>query len=246
MQFKDHFSRHAANYAAARPHYPAELFAFLAAQCQERCLAWDCATGNGQAAVALAEHFERVVATDASQAQLDAATRHSGVEYSRYAAEEIPLAPSSTDLVAVAQALHWFDIDKFFDNAATVLKPGGILAVWSYGLTTISPQIDRIVQFLYKDILGDYWPEERRLVEAGYGAVVFPFAPIDAPAMLMRCEWSLQQLQGYLLSWSASRRFIDAEQSDPLEMVRAELAHAWGDAQVQSVQWPLQLHVRRK
>lgn len=247
MKFRDHFSRHAANYAAARPLYPPELFEYLAQQCSQRQLAWDCATGNGQAAVALAAYFDRVIATDASQAQLDEAAEHAGVEYRRLAAEdEVTFSANSVDLVAVAQALHWFDIERFFRNVEIVLKSGGVLAVWSYGLTTLSAEVDRIVYHLYEEILGDYWPPERRLVEAAYNDVALPFIPVTTPTMQMSCNWSLQQLLDYLLSWSATRRYISQLQRNPLDQVKEELVRAWGEKSVQVVCWPLAIKASRK
>lgn len=246
MEFKDHFSGHAANYADARPRYPPELFAFLATQCPERQLACDCGTGNGQAALALAAHFKRVVATDASQAQLDQAPRHPRVEFLYQAAETIALPAGSVDLVTVAQALHWFVIERFFESAEAVLKTEGILAIWSYGMATVSPSVDVIVHYLYEDILGQFWPSERRLVETGYSSINFPFSPLPTPALSMECKWSLQQLLDYLLSWSATRRYMEVKGSNPLDLVRAELGPAWGDAPQRVVRWPLNFRVSRK
>lgn len=246
MQFKDHFSQHAANYAAARPTYPPQLFAFLAEQCQQRQQAWDCATGNGQAAVMLADYFECVLATDASQAQLDQALPHPRVQYQTVAAEQLPLPAASTDLVTVAQALHWFDLERFFATVETVLKPGGMLAVWSYGMTTVSVQVDRVVQQLYEDILGEYWPPERRLVETGYASIQFPFSEIAVPPFAMQCHWSLSQFKDYLMSWSATRRYMSSKQADPLALVADALETAWGDSGPRTVSWPLTFKLRRK
>ncbi len=246
MQFKDHFSGHAANYADARPHYPPELFTFLAKLCPQRELACDCGTGNGQSAIALASHFTRVVATDASQAQLDHASPHPRVEYLQQAAETIALPAGSVDLVAVAQALHWFVIDKFFERAEAVLKTGGILAIWSYGMTTVSTDIDEVESYLYEDILEQFWPPERRLAEAEYRSVNFPFSTLASPALSMGCKWSLQQLLDYLLSWSATRRYMEVHGSNPLAIIRSELGVAWGDAPCRMVRWPLNIRVSRK
>jgi len=246
LQFKDHFSGHAANYADARPHYPLELFTYLAALCPERELACDCGTGNGQSALALAAHFKRVLATDASQAQLDQAPLHPRVEYLQQAAESISLSADSVDLITVAQALHWFDIEKFFDRAEVVLKNDGILAIWSYGMATISPDIDEVVSTLYASILEQFWPPERRLVEAGYSSINFPFSPLSAPALGMECKWSLQQLLDYFLSWSATRRYMEVNGNNPLEIIKAELGVAWGNARYRIVRWPLNIRVSRK
>src|SRR5215470_15770711 len=130
--FKDHFSASAAGYATFRPKYPAELFDFVAALPERRRVAWDCATGNGQAALPLAERFDRVVATDASAEQIAHATPHPRVSYGVGLADESGLDGESVDLVTVAQALHWLALDRFFAEVRRVVVEGGVLAVWCY------------------------------------------------------------------------------------------------------------------
>src|SRR5579864_4799887 len=90
--WKDHFSGHAADYAAYRPGYPPALFELLASLPRRRALALDCATGSGQAAVGLAERFDHVVAIDASSEQLARAPRHPRIEYRVARAEETGVA----------------------------------------------------------------------------------------------------------------------------------------------------------
>ena len=161
MSFKDHFSGHSAIYSQYRPDYPPELYRFLAEQAPSRELAWDCATGNGQAALGLAAHFQHVIATDASSAQLEQACSHPQVEYCVTPAEEAPFADHSVDTVTVAQALHWFHIDRFYREVNRILKTGGVLAVWSYNLLYCEPDIDAILNHYYSDVVGDCWPAER-------------------------------------------------------------------------------------
>ena len=173
------FGAVAAHYAAFRPTYPAALFAWLAAESPGRTLAWDCATGSGQAALALAEHFEQVVATDVSAEQLAHAGRHPRVRYARAPAEASPLDDASADLVTVAQALQWFDLDAFFAEVDRVLRPGGLLAAWTYLLFETSPEVDAIILRYYRETLGPYWAWERRLVEEGYASVAFPFEAVE-------------------------------------------------------------------
>ena len=152
-QFKDHFSDLSEGYSRFRPGYSGEIFEYLAALTPKHELAWDCATGTGQSALSLANHFDRVVATDASPQQIEQATRHSSVEYRVAAAEESGLETASIDLITVAQALHWFDIPMFMAEANRVLKPKGVIAVWTYNLFRVTPEIDEIVDNLYWNLL---------------------------------------------------------------------------------------------
>ncbi|MFN3842305.1 MAG: class I SAM-dependent methyltransferase [Rehaibacterium terrae] len=247
MPFKDHFSGHSSAYAAARPSYPGELFAWLAAQCREHALAWDAGCGNGQAAVALAAHFARVHATDPSAAQIAAATAHPKVEYRTEAAEDCSLPDACADLVTVAQALHWFDLTRFYPQVRRVLKPGGVIAAWTYGLSSVSPGVDAVFHKLYEDRLGPYWPADRHHVETGYRDLPFPFAPLPAPpAFEMVCLWTLRQYLAYLRTWSASQRHLQATGFDAVDAVAADMAEAWGDPQQRRpVRWPLAIRAGR-
>lgn len=246
--FNDQFSAHAKSYADARPGYPFELFLYLGSLCKEHQLAWDCATGNGQAAESLAKVFDRVIATDASAEQIRQARAVDNIEYRQAAAEEQFLSPDSIDLLVVAQALHWFDIKAFFENVDRVLKPGAVLAVWSYGLTTISEEVDRVVQKLYGEILDDYWPAERLHVGQQYANIEFPYALIEGETFSMSQRWNLAQLSDYLMSWSAVQRYMEKQDSNPLQLIGQELEQAWGQDPEQEleVQWPLTLKIGRK
>ena len=240
--FPDHFSAAAADYAAFRPHYPDALFAWIVAHAPARRRAWDCGAGSGQAAVALAEHFAYVVATDASRAQLERATRHPRVGYVTMAAERAALAPSSVELVTVAQALHWFDRDAFYAEAARVLVPGGFLAAWTYGPMELTGERKPIAYDFYARVVGPYWPPERSLVDTGYGAIAFPFDEVAAPEMWMEHEWTLRELLGYVSTWSAVQVYRKRRGEDPIPLLAAALAPAWGDpADHQLVRWPLRL-----
>lgn len=242
--FKDHFSTQSSQYQRHRPHYPAALFEWLSEQTPQHGLAWDCATGNGQAAQALANYFEKVIASDASENQIAQCREHPRIEYRVAGAEQAPLADASVDLISVAQALHWFDQTRFFQEAWRILKDNGVLAVWSYNLLSISPQIDAIVNHYYHDVVGTYWPPERSLVENGYAPLAPPFHEIEVPAFAMTSQWTLLDLLGYLGTWSASVYYAKAQQHDPLTHIRDALAEAWQDpAQCVTVNWPLQLRV---
>lgn len=244
--FKDHFSAHASAYARYRPRYPEALFAYLASLCPAHERAWDCATGNGQAARGLAPHFAHIVATDASAEQIGHAAPHPRVAYHVAPAAHSPLAAHTADLVTVAQALHWFDLDGFYAEVNRVLKPGGVLAVWTYGLFQVNPALDAVIARYYEDLVGPFWPPERRLVEDRYRSLPFPFEEIQPPDFAMHLEWSLDDLVGYLGTWSATRRFIKAHDTDPVAQIAQALSSAWGDpAETKPVRWTLPLRVGR-
>jgi len=241
--FKDHFSKQAADYAKFRPRYPKELFRWLGSVAPANELAWDCATGSGQAAVELANVFEQVIATDASERQIGNAERHARVEYRVATAEESGLEPRTVDLITVAQALHWFDLARFETEARRVAKAGGIVAAWAYKLATVSPAVDALVNRYYSDVVGSYWPAERVLVEK-FEDLPFGFDRIETPSFEMRADWKVEQLLGYLGTWSATQRFMAAEQRDPLEEIEGELREAWG-TDMRRVVWPLTVRVGR-
>jgi ubiquinone/menaquinone biosynthesis C-methylase UbiE len=246
QNFKDHFSSLAADYARFRPRYPDALFAWLADISPGKALVWDCATGNGQAASGLAAHFARVVATDASAAQIAGAERHERIEYRVAPAEASGLADASMDLVTVAQALHWFDLERFYGEVRRVLKPGGVIAAWCYNLLSLSPEVDARLDDFYFNVVGPYWPPERKYLERAYADLPFPFARIDAPAFAMEAEWTLAQLLGYLGTWSATMRYQAARDADPRTALAAELTKLWPHAeQARRVRWPLAVRVGR-
>ena len=245
--FKDHFSPQAAGYARYRPRYPDALFDYLAELCAAHTLAWDCGTGNGQAAVALAWHFERVVATDASAAQIREAQPHDRAEYHVVPASASPLADATADLVTVAQALHWFPFEAFYAEARRVLKPGGVLAAWAYGFQQdVGDGVDEILTAFYRDTVGPYWPPERRFIDEGYRTLPFPFPEIEPPTFFLRHRWTLAEQLGYLRTWSATRRYREALGTDPVAHVAPALADAWGDPEApREIRWPVFLRVAR-
>jgi SAM-dependent methyltransferase len=239
MDFKDHFSAHAALYRDARPLPPADWFDWLAGQAPARGLAWDAGCGNGQASVGLAAHFARVVATDPSAGQIAQASAHERIEYRVEPAERSTLAAASADLVTVSQALHWFDLPVFYAEVRRVARPGALLAVSAYGNCSVDRAVDAVERRLYADTLGGDWPPERALVDAGYRTLPFPFARVGAPSFLMRADWNLDQFLAYLRSWSAAQRHLKRTGVDAVEAVAPELAAAWGDpARVRAVRWP--------
>jgi SAM-dependent methyltransferase len=245
MPFKDRFSGHASEYAQFRPRYPRALFQYLAEIAPERNCVWDCATGNGQAAVALGEFFRHVIATDASEKQIANGERHERVVYRVAREKQSELAKGSVDLLTVAQALHWFDRHAFYAESKRVLKPNGVIAVWTYNLFRVSPEIDRFIEEFYRETVGPYWDFERRLVETGYRTIEFPFAELPSPDFGMEAEWSLDDVMGYLRTWSATKSFLAARGFDPVVDLSGKLRSVWGKSSTRKVVWPLSVRVGR-
>jgi SAM-dependent methyltransferase len=245
--FADHFSGHASVYAEFRPTYPEGLFDWLADLAPSRERAWDTACGNGQATRALAARFRRVTGSDASIAQLALARAPANAAWVAATAESAPLAAAGVDLLTIAQALHWLDVERLWAEARRVLRPGGVVAAWGYQLLSVAPALDAVVRRYYHDVVGAYWPPERALLESGFATVPFPFDELNPPRFEMTADWTLPQLVGYVASWSASRRYAAARGEEPLELVRADLEAAWGGpARVRQVRWPLALRVGRR
>jgi SAM-dependent methyltransferase len=242
MTFKDHFSGHASGYASFRPGYPAALFDFAASLAPGRALAWDCATGNGQAALGLAERFARVIATDASAEQLAQATPHPQIEYRQAPAEQSGLPDGAADLVTVATAVHWLDFDRFYAEARRVLAPGGALVVWSYNLPRVTPEISALVDRLSYQIVKTYWPPERRWVDEEYRHLPFPFAEVEVPQFWIEERWDFARLLAYIGTWSATQRYLKAHGEDPRDLLRDEMAAVWGDPERElEVRFPIMM-----
>jgi SAM-dependent methyltransferase len=247
VSFADHFSRQAGAYAAFRPTYPEELIRHLVSFAPARDLAWDCATGNGQAARLLAVHFRMVLATDASAEQIAAAPADPRISY-RVAREDGSGAPDgAVDLVCVAQALHWLDLPRLYREVDRVLKPDGVIAVWSYGRLTTDPRIAPVIDRFYDQRVGRYWPAGREHVEAGYRDLPFPFDEIPPGEWRMTARLSLRNLLGYVGTWSAVARARETEGRDPLAELEAALAPTWPDPdEEREVAWPLAVRIGRR
>lgn len=242
--FKDHFSSGSEDYAAYRPVYPMALVDALAERSPGRKLALDCGCGTGQLSTRLAERFDAVVATDASAAQIAKAEPHDRVTYRVALAEESGLANASADLITVAQAAHWLDLEPFYAEVRRVARPGGAVALISYGMLSVDPEIDAIVDHFYEHIVGPYWPPERRLVEEGYRSLPFPFQERDFPEMAMEALWRLDGLLGYLRTWSAAKAFQRDRGFDPVTELEPDLRAVWGEAEAaRRIVWPLSLRV---
>ncbi len=244
--FKDNFSTQTTIYASHRPQYPDVLFRYLAGECRERKLAWDAGTGNGQAARKLALHYDQVYATDASTAQVFNAVPQSNITYA-VANEQAPaLKLRTVNLITVAQALHWFDIDVFYAEVERVLKKYGVLACWSYKLFRINSEVDREIDWLYTDILGSYWDPERRLVDTGYRTLSFPFREFRAPCIELKAVWDFENMIGFISSWSAVANYKKREGLDPILENMDRLKAVWGDPDDRkNVMWPFSIRAGR-
>lgn len=244
--FKDHFSGHAHDYAKARPLYPKALFEWMAGQCRSHSLAWDAGCGNGQASIALTEYFDEVFASDPSATQIASATPHPNIRYAVAAAEQCSLPDNTVDCVCVAQALHWFEFERFFSEAKRVLREDGCLVAWTYEKSSVSRDVDTVFEKLYRGLLDDYWPPERKHVETRYRNIIIPFHEIQAPEFELRCDWTLPQYLAYLRSWSASQRYLKATGNDAIGLIEHEMQAAWGNpSDVRAVVWPLAIRAGR-
>jgi SAM-dependent methyltransferase len=241
--FPDHFSKQAGDYARYRPVYPAKLYEYLASLMLDHDRAWDAGTGNGQAAIGLARHYRSIIATDPSEQQIDLALPHERVRYRVARAEDSGLEDHSIDLITVAQAVHWFDLDRFYAEVERVLKPDGIFAVWCYNLTMITPEVDRAMESYYRDVLGEFWPPQIGWIDEHYRTLPFPFDEISTPEFVIETTWSLRDLFGFLSSWSAAQKYKETHGIDPLGIKQAEFEAAWGSKPNRTVRWPLYLRI---
>lgn len=224
----DRFSDHAAAYARYRIDYPGELYDYILAQVPLRQRVWDCATGNGQAAVALANYFDVVDATDLSSNQLENAVRRPNIDYQAANAEKAPFADDTFDLVTVGQALHWFDVPAFHAEVRRVLKPGGVIAEWGYGLNQVNAPIDALVRFIYTDIVGPFWDPMRRHIETEYRDLPFDFTQPKRARFIARREWLVEWYMNYLRTWSAVQAFHKKNGYDPIDQFADDLRRHWG------------------
>ncbi len=229
MQFEDHYSGHADAYARHRPLYPDDLFAWLASVSPARALAWDAGTGSGQVAVALARHFDRVVATDASSEQLARAIPHERVEYRHEPAGRASLDVDSVDLVTAGAAAHWFELEDFYREVLRAGRKGAVIALFSYGPRDFADVIGPAVHRFQEEILGPYWPERIQYVHERYATLPFPFDEIAAPPFSMTAEWNLPELLAFLETWSASQRYFQERGTRATAEIEADLARLWGD-----------------
>ncbi|MCU0396292.1 MAG: class I SAM-dependent methyltransferase [Chitinophagaceae bacterium] len=246
MGVKDLFSAGAVDYARFRPRYPKELLRYLAQQVQYRGVAWDCATGNGQLALGLEKYFNLVCATDISPRQILQAPGRPGIHYSVQPAENTDFPDHFFDLVTVGQAAHWLQLDVFYAEVCRVLRPGGVIALLGYGRCRVNERIDPILDHFYTKVVGSYWEPERRFIEEGYQTLAFPFEEWETPFFNMQESWSLDEMAGYLRTWSAVQKYKAENGLDPVDALVPQLAAYWPRGKRLPVQFPLLLRVGRR
>lgn len=240
---KDNFSSVSSKYAQFRPVYPAEVFQYLYTLTDQKDVAWDCGTGNGQVAYDLAKTFRYVCATDISRSQIDHAIAATNIFYSVQPAEKTDFEDKKFNLITVAQAIHWFDFDRFYAEVNRTAKEGGLLCVLGYGRIQISTIIDNIINDFYTRSLGKYWDKERKYIDENYETIPFPFEEIKTPKFQIDLEWTLEHLLGYLDTWSAVTHFKKMNGTNPLEVLKTELEKHWQDGVVMPVSFPMLLRV---
>lgn len=242
--FRDHFSKQAERYSKHRPAYPDALFDYLAALARERKLAWDCGTGNGQAALKLARRFERVIATDASAEQIRHAVPADGVEYRAESAERTSLEPKSVDLVTVGTAVHWFEFEAFYAEVRRVSREGGILAVWTYHLPAINSSVDKWLDEYFRKTLAGYWPDRIAYLDERYQTIPFPFEEIPTKPFSMSARWDFKCFEGFLASWSGTMAFCEKNGEEAFRRVMQRAATAWGERRIlRPITWTLYCRV---
>ncbi|MGY8693878.1 MAG: class I SAM-dependent methyltransferase [Verrucomicrobiia bacterium] len=226
-QLFDHF---ASRYAASRPHYPTALFDYLAGLTETRERAWDCATGNGQAALGLARHFGQIEATDISAGQIEQAFEDERLRFTVEAAESRVFEANTFDLVSVAQALHWFDLDRFWPEVGRALKPTGVFACYCYSWHQVSSEIDAVTKTSIRDVIEPYWSAQNRLSWDRYDSIDFPFDRLETPQFEMENLWDLNQYLDYMSTWSASDRCLKKLGDAWWLKASKQIGDAWGDA----------------
>lgn len=245
-QTKDHFSSGSKNYQKFRPTYPDRLYQDIYGYLDARERAWDCATGNGQVATVLANTFQEVHATDISHNQLSQAPRKKNISYQISRAEQTPFPDDFFDLITVAQALHWFDHEHFFKEARRVAKGGSILAVWGYGLLSIEPSIDPVLEHLCNNILGTYWDFERTHVNNQYENILSTSTQEVLESYYTSTkESSLQELEGYLYTWSSVKAYLKQHDHDPVQEAMKAITAVWGEEERKLLKFPVFLKVHK-
>lgn len=240
---KDNFSNVAINYSKFRPGYPKELLDFILHHCENKNCAWDCGTGNGQVAKELSKYFNKVIASDISQQQLNQAYQASNIEYRLESGENCSIDDQSLDLITVAQAIHWFDFNGFYTHVNRVLKPGGIIAVWAYNNPVLEGILNDSLLEIYEDTLGAYWDPERQYITDGYETIPFPFEEIGCPPFSICYNWTREHFTGYISTWSALKHYVEKNKTDLMPWIVEKFKKDWPDQTMKPIYFPCHLRI---
>ncbi len=242
----DNFSAQSAGYALYRPRYPQQLYNFLLGNVREKKAAWDCGTGNGQVAAELANAFEQVWATDISENQLKQAPALPNVTYVQTRAEQTTFPSDTFNLITIAQAIHWFDFDRFYQEVYRTAKAGALIAAWGYGLLRIDSQLDPLIETFYSEQIGRYWDSERKYIDEAYQTIPFPFPEIRAPAFAIEVYWNLAELEGYFNTWSSVQKYMAQHKQNPVNEIIEQLRPYWQPAEEKKlIRFPIFMRVGR-
>jgi ubiquinone/menaquinone biosynthesis C-methylase UbiE len=242
---KDNFSKQSNQYAQFRPGYPQQLYDFVLPLVPEKKAAWDCGTGNGQVALKLSRYFDKVYATDLSAVQISNAIKRKNIFYAVEMAEKTLFDQNTFDLITVAQAIHWFNFEKFYAEANRTLKPGGIIAIIGYGIFRINEEINSMIDKFYVETTGPYWDAERKYVDGNYKTIPFPFKEIETPGFEMSYNWQFGQVIGFLNTWSAVQHYIRKNNENPVDKFSVDLRKAWGKVLKRKVTFPIFSRISR-
>jgi len=240
------YSPYAKEYAQSRPGYPPTLFNYLASLTDSHQLAWDCATGNGQAALELTSYFNQVVATDVSAEQIRHARQHPQISYRVAQAEKSGLENESVNLITVASAIHWFDLDSFYTEARRVIQPGGVLSAWSYHVGYVEPPFDQLFARFYREVVASYFAPGARFVDDRYENITLPGEALRADQFHVTADWNLDQMFAFIRSWSGTQQYLQERGEDPVAIIADELTMLWGEREnVHTIRWPLCIRISR-
>lgn len=236
---QDNFSEQAETYAQYRPAYPKELYDYIFAHLQKKGVAWDCGTGSGQVAAYLAEYFNKVYASDISEEQMNFAPQISNITYVNAPAEKTPFPDNIFDLVTVAQAIHWFNFDRFYAEVQRTTKKSALIAVIGYGMVRVNKLLNPMVDQFYDEVFQNYFMENRAYLDAHYATIPFPFSEIETPDFSISCDWSVSDLEGYFNSWSAVQKIKEEEGHNPVNQVIGRIKEYWGKDELKEVEFPI-------
>jgi ubiquinone/menaquinone biosynthesis C-methylase UbiE len=240
------YSPYAKKYAQSRPRYPDELFKYLVSLVEQHMVAWDCATGSGQAALSLVNYFKKVIATDISSEQISNAVRHNRIEYRVCQAEKSGISNNSVNLITVASAVHWFDLNNFYREVQRVITPGGILAVWTYHVGYVEPPFDKLFLNFYNQILAPYFSKGAKLVDKKYSTISLPGKQIKVKDFFVSAKWNLSNMLNFIESWSGTQHYKKEKGENPVDLIYPELKQLWGESEkINTIRWPLFIKISR-